>query len=72
MQTDDADRFLIDAVRAGDQRAWHQFIERYQGRLLAFAASRLGRGGDAEDAVQETFLGFVTSLRHFLSSTLGS
>lgn len=65
MQTDDADRFLIDAVRAGDQRAWHQFIERYQGRLLAFAASRLGRGGDAEDAVQETFLGFVTSLRHF-------
>ena len=67
MQTDDADRFLIDAVRAGDQRAWHQFIERYQGRLLAFAASRLGRGGDAEDAVQETFLGFVTSLRHFNS-----
>lgn len=67
MQTDDADRFLIDAVRAGDQRAWHQFIERYQGRLIAFAASRLGRGGDAEDAVQETFLGFVTSLRHFNS-----
>jgi len=67
MQTDDADRFLIDAVRAGDQRAWHQFIDRYQGRLTAFAASRLGRGGDAEDAVQETFMGFVTSLRHFNS-----
>jgi len=67
MQTDDADRFLIDAIRAGDQRAWHQFIDRYQGRLLAFAASRLGRCGDAEDAVQETFMGFVTSLRHFNS-----
>ena len=65
MQTDDADRFLVDAVRRGDQRAWQQLIERYQGRLLAFARSRLGRGPDADDAVQDTMLGFVTSLKHF-------
>lgn len=64
-QTDDADRYLITAIRKGDQRAWHQLIERYQGRLLAFARSRLGTGGDAEDALQEAFLGFVTSLRHY-------
>lgn len=64
-QTDDADKFLIDAIRKGDQRAWHQMIERYQGRLLAFARSRLRGTGDAEDALQETLLGFVTSLRHF-------
>lgn len=64
-QTDDADRYLITAIRKGDQRAWHQLIERYQGRLLAFARSRLGSGGDAEDALQEAFLGFVTSLRHY-------
>ncbi len=64
-QTDDADQYLIAAIRGGDQRAWHQLIERYQGRLLAFARTRLRGVGDAEDALQETFMGFVTSLRHY-------
>lgn len=62
---EDADSFLVAAIRKGDQRAWHQLIERYQGRLLAFARSRLREAGDAEDAVQEALLGFVTSLKHF-------
>ncbi len=65
MDTQDADQFLIKAIRTGDQRAWRQLIERYQGRLLAFARSRLGAGADAEDALQEAFLGFVTSLKHY-------
>jgi RNA polymerase sigma-70 factor (ECF subfamily) len=65
MESGGADSFLVAAIREGDQRAWHQLIDRYQGRLLAFARSRLGTGGDAEDALQETFLGFVTSLRHY-------
>ncbi len=64
-ETDDADRFLVVAVRNGDQRASHQLIERYQGRLLAFARSRLRAVGEAEDALQEAFLGFVTSLKHY-------
>lgn len=64
-ETDDADRFLVVAVRNGDPRAWHQLIERYQGRLLAFARSRLRAVGEAEDALQEAFLGFVTSLKHY-------
>ncbi len=64
-QTDEADIFLVKAIREGDQRAWHQLIERYQGRLLAFARSRLRGVGEAEDALQETLLGFVTSLKHF-------
>jgi len=63
--TDDADRFLITAIRKGDQRAWHQLIERYQGRLLAFARARLRAPGEAEDALQEAFLGFVGSLKHY-------
>lgn len=64
-QTDDADHFLIEAVRRGDQRSWRQLIDRYQGRLLAFARSRLRGVGEAEDVLQETFMGFVASLRHF-------
>jgi RNA polymerase sigma-70 factor (ECF subfamily) len=63
--TEDADKFLVQAIRKGDQRAWQQLIERYQGRLLAFARSRLRAEGEAEDALQETLLGFVTSLKHF-------
>lgn len=65
MQTPDADSFLIAAIRKGDQRAWRQLIERYQGRLLAFAKSRLGLIGEAEDVLQDALLGFVTSLRHY-------
>jgi len=65
IQTDDADRFLVQAIRRGDQRAWRQLIERYQGRLLAFAKSRLRLLSEAEDVLQEAFLGFVTSLPHY-------
>jgi RNA polymerase sigma-70 factor (ECF subfamily) len=64
-QIDDADKFLVAAIRKGDQRAWNQLIERYQGRLLAFARARLRGVGEAEDALQETLLGFVSSLRHY-------
>jgi RNA polymerase sigma-70 factor (ECF subfamily) len=64
-QSDDADQFLVTAVRKGDQRAWQQLIERYQGRLLAFARSRLRQGGEADDVVQDTFMGFVTSLPNY-------
>lgn len=67
-ETQDADQFLVTAIRSGDQRAWRQLIDRYQGRLLAFARSRLRGPGEAEDALQETLLGFVTSLAHFDAS----
>lgn len=65
VQASDADDFLVAAVRKGDQRAWQQLIDRYQGRLVAFARTRLRESGEAEDAVQEALLGFVTSLKHF-------
>ncbi len=66
--TQDADSFLITAIRKGDERSWHQLIERYQGRLLAFARARLRQPGEAEDALQETLLGFLTSLKHYDAS----
>lgn len=65
MATTDAERLLIREVRGGDAAAWRQLIERYEGRLLAFVDSRIHDRGAAEDAVQETFIGFLTSLPHY-------
>lgn len=62
---DDADRFLVAQIRAGDPRAWSQLIQRYHGRLAAFARARLGRDADVDDTVQETFVGFLTSLPNY-------
>ena len=59
------DRLLIDRIRSGDPEAWNQIISRFEGRLLAFCESRLGRRAISEDVVQETFIGFLTSLPNF-------
>jgi RNA polymerase sigma factor (sigma-70 family) len=40
-------------------------VDRFHGRLLNFAQSRLGQRADAEDAVQETFVGFLSSLKNY-------
>lgn len=40
-------------------------IDRYSGRLLAFARARTGTLGDAEDLVQEAFIGFLNSLAYY-------
>ena len=61
----DSDRVLIASIRAGDPLAWQQLIERYEGRLLAFAERRLRDRATSEDVVQETFVGFLNSLPNF-------
>ena len=61
----EADRLIVQQIRSGDTGSWEQLIAKYEGRLLAFARSRLGRRGAAEDVVQESFIGFLTSLPNF-------
>ncbi len=58
----EADRFLLEQIRQGDSEGWRQLVGRYQGRLVAFARSKLRQSADAEDLVQETFLGFLKGL----------
>lgn len=60
-----ADHFLVEQIRAGAEAAWRQLIDRYSGRLLAFARARTSSHSDAEDLVQETFVGFLQSLAHY-------
>jgi RNA polymerase sigma-70 factor (ECF subfamily) len=56
---------LIDAIRAGDALAWQSLIAKFEGRLIAFAESRLRDRAASEDIVQETFIGFLTSLPNY-------
>jgi RNA polymerase sigma-70 factor (ECF subfamily) len=65
MATTESERLLIRQVRAGDALAWQQLIERYEGRLVAFVDSRIHDRAASEDTVQETFIGFLTSLPHY-------
>lgn len=65
MAISDAEALLVREVRVGDASAWRQLIERYEGRLLAFVDSRLRDRAASEDVVQETFIGFLTSLPHY-------
>ncbi|HVR73765.1 MAG TPA: sigma-70 family RNA polymerase sigma factor, partial [Planctomycetota bacterium] len=54
---------LIDCIQKGDEAAFRQLVERFHGRLCAYAARRLsGSGIDGEDAVQETFLGLLQGI----------
>ena len=67
------DILLIERIRRGKPDAWNDLIARYEGRLLAFVESRLSYGGRgrraaSEDVVQETFIGFLTSLPNYDTS----
>jgi RNA polymerase sigma-70 factor (ECF subfamily) len=70
MVASEADAYLVEAVQRGDQDAWREVIERYQGRLLSFARRMLAQRSEAEDLVQETFLGLLRSLPNYLFAIL--
>jgi RNA polymerase sigma-70 factor (ECF subfamily) len=61
----EAEKLLIKQIRGGDAQAWERLINLYEGRLLAFAVRRVRDRASAEDIVQETFIGFLTSLPNF-------
>jgi len=60
-----AESYLVEQVRAGNSQGWSQLLERYQGRLLAFAQQKVKRRVDAEDIVQETFIGFLKGVANY-------
>ncbi len=68
MDPSNADHFLVEQIRDGSESAWRQLIERYSGRLTAFARARTAGLADAEDLVQETFVGFLQSVGHYDAS----
>jgi RNA polymerase sigma-70 factor (ECF subfamily) len=63
--TTQSDALLVEAIRRGKPEAWTDLIAQYEGRLLSFVDSRLRRRAASEDVVQETFIGFLTSLPNY-------
>ncbi len=61
-QPNQADQFLIQQIRDGNEDGWRQVVDRYQGRLWAFARRQLHDDQAAEDIVQETFVGLLKGL----------
>ncbi len=60
-----SDSLLVRRIRGGEEDAWNELIGRFDGRLLAYVESRIRNRAAAEDIVQETFVGFLTSLPNY-------
>ena len=51
MPASEADKKLVKRIRRGEPDAWQECIDLFEGRLLAFARSRLSDRSSAEDIV---------------------
>lgn len=69
MPSSEADKALVKRIRQGESDAWQECIDLFEGRLLAFARSRLSDQSSAEDIVQETFMGFLKALPNYDENT---
>lgn len=63
MQPTDAE--LVRRIRAGDQKAFQELVNRHSDSLYGLACTLVGNSADAEDLVQETFLGAFRRLGAF-------
>jgi RNA polymerase sigma factor (sigma-70 family) len=57
-----SDDWLAQAAKKGDQRAFAELVERYQGPVCAFVYALTGNLGQSEEIAQETFVKAWTSL----------
>jgi RNA polymerase sigma factor (sigma-70 family) len=61
----EADKYLVEQIKAGQDQAWSQLVNRFQGRLLTFAQSRVPQRADSDDLVQDTFIAFLRGVHTF-------
>jgi RNA polymerase sigma-70 factor, ECF subfamily len=59
------ERRLVQALRAGDERAFMGIVERYNGALLRLALSFVPSRAVAEEVVQETWLAVIQGIDRF-------
>src|SRR5271167_631695 len=56
---------LLHRAGAGDSGAFHALVDRHAQRLYRLAVSLIGNATDAEDVLQETFIGAFRGMRSF-------
>ena len=56
---------LVDAAKAGDQRAFEALVRRYRKRIYALALHIVGAAAEADDIAQEVFLKAYRALPQF-------
>ncbi len=56
---------LVDAAKAGDQRAFESLVRRYRKRIFALALHIAGSSSEADDIAQEVFLKAYRALPQF-------
>jgi RNA polymerase sigma-70 factor (ECF subfamily) len=61
----ESDATLLEALRAGDERAFLALAERYHAAMLRVARLHVRSLASAEDAVQEAWLGVLRGLRSY-------
>ena len=59
------DHELVARIRAGDQRAFSELIDRYKARIYHTTLRILGNREDAEEAAQDTFVRAHRGLENF-------
>lgn len=61
----DDDRSIVDRIAAGDRRAFEVLMRRYNRRLYRLARAILRDADEAEDALQDAYLGAFCSIGTF-------
>ncbi len=64
-ESEDYDLPWIRQAQTGDFRAFEQLVHRFQRRVYSVAFRILGQAQDAEDVVQQTFLGMIENIESF-------
>jgi RNA polymerase sigma-70 factor (ECF subfamily) len=59
------DEALLDRLRAGDDVAFGMLVDRYHAGLIRVARAYVSTKEDAEDVVQDTFLGVIKGIDRF-------
>jgi RNA polymerase sigma-70 factor (ECF subfamily) len=60
-----SDRDVVDALRAGDEHAFSQLVDRHRAAMLAVARMHVASREVAEDVVQDTWLAVLKGLDGF-------
>lgn len=60
-----AEQRLVARAREGDRAAFREIVERYEGLVAATVTGMLGRGAEADDVGQKTFIRFYQALDQY-------